>query len=90
MLGLCVSTQIIFGVDHGNLCETFCDACGQLRLWCKPGKPSSCGGCGSASIVTGNVGGDDLPRMRKEWQGRHVGDSVTECVPIEDDSLPDP
>lgn len=51
-------------------CETFCNTCGDLRLWCRPEEPLACGGCGASSPVTGPVGGSDLPRLREQWHAR--------------------
>lgn len=51
----------------GDSCETFCSACGQLRLWAKPEKPVACGCCGSARIVIGPLLGEQLPKLREAW-----------------------
>lgn len=53
---------------RGDSCETFCRSCGQLRLWAKPEKPEACGNCQSPDIVIGPLLGDELPKLRAEWQ----------------------
>lgn len=59
-------------IDAAESCETFCDGCGQLRLWARPGAPTACGNCGSPSIETGPVGGDRLPELRAAWRARRA------------------
>lgn len=56
----------------GDSCETFCSACGQLRLWAKPEKPKVCGCCGSTRIVIGPLLGEQLPKLREEWIARRM------------------
>lgn len=51
-------------------CETFCKACGQLRLWCRPDEPTACGNCGTPSPMVGPPGGGELERMRNQWHSR--------------------
>lgn len=51
----------------GQSCETFCQDCGQLRLWGKPEKPEGCGNCGSAKIAVGPLLGQELPKLREAW-----------------------
>ncbi len=46
-------------------CETFCHACGQLRLWCKTERPTACGNCGSVHIEVDAVGSERLTSLRK-------------------------
>ncbi len=35
-------TEFVF--IQGTPQETYCHACGQLRLWCRPERPAACGG----------------------------------------------
>ena len=45
--------------------DVYCLDCGQLRLWCKPGIPLTCGGCGSQNIKVGRVGDPELEKLRR-------------------------
>ena len=68
-----VKTIEVVAVDLAVACETFCDACGQLRLWGNPERPTACGHCGSESIETGPVGGERLPELRAAWRSKRAG-----------------
>lgn len=69
-----IVTEYIF--LPGTACETFCRACGQLRLWGHDRKPEACGNCGSDDIVIGPLNGDELPKLRRDWQRAHRGDQA--------------
>ena len=48
----------------GTPCEVYCHTCGQLRLWCKPEKPTRCGNCASDRIDIDRVNSPQLAAMR--------------------------
>lgn len=64
-------------LENADPCETFCENCGQLRLWLRPEAPERCGHCGSAAIIIGKLGSEGMLKRRDEWRKR-VGNSATE------------
>lgn len=49
-------------------CETFCHACGQLRLWLHPEKPTICGNCGSTAIEVDKRNSERLEKLREQYR----------------------
>lgn len=58
--------------DFAGRCETFCEVCGQLRLWLKREFPDACGNCGAPEPLVGGVGGWVLPLAREQWRLRRA------------------
>lgn len=56
--------------DWAGMCETFCQKCGQLRLWLRREFPTSCGNCGEPKPVVGSLGGTTLPQLRELWRAK--------------------
>ncbi len=54
--------------DFAGMCETFCEKCGQLRLWVRREYPTKCGGCEEPNPLVGGVGGRVLPMAREQWR----------------------
>lgn len=54
--------------DFAGMCETFCEKCGQLRLWLRREYPTQCGSCGEPEPLVGGIGGVLLKRLRDEWK----------------------
>lgn len=54
--------------DFAGVCETFCEKCGQLRLWLLREYPTKCGSCGEPDPLVGGVGGKVLPMAREQWK----------------------
>jgi hypothetical protein len=55
------------GEDFAGICETFCDDCGQLRLWVRREYPKSCGACGAPDPLVGGVGSRVLTMAKAQW-----------------------
>lgn len=56
--------------DFAGMCETFCDSCGQLRLWVRREYPKSCGACGAPDPLVGGLGSRILTIAKENWKFR--------------------
>ena len=61
--------------DFNGMCETFCDDCGQLRLWVRREYPKTCGACGARDPLVGGIGSRLLTMAREQWKLRRPSGS---------------
>ena len=61
-------TEVVILKETPKIKEVFCNSCGQLRLWLRPEAPHHCGACASPDIITGPLGGTELPELRAQWR----------------------
>lgn len=59
--------------DFAGMCETFCEKCGQLRLWVRKEYPLACGSCGEPHPLVGGINSRVLKMAREQWRVRNNG-----------------